>query len=58
MSSLVAQMGALEEMCYMIKLTLLPGKALEGFMETDAGWSGGEGLAMTPGCSEVSVCNY
>ena len=46
MSSLVAQMGALEEMCYMIKLTLLPGKALEGLTERDAGWSGGEGLGL------------
>ena len=46
MSSLVAQMGALEELCYLTNLTLLLGKALEGFMERDAGWSGGEGLGL------------
>ena len=41
MSSLVAQMGGLGELCSLRKLTVLPGKALEGFMETDTGWSGG-----------------
>ena len=33
MSSLVTQMGGLGELCFLRKVTVLPGKALEGFME-------------------------
>ena len=43
MSSLVAQMGGFGELCSLRKLTLLPAKALKGFMETDTGWSRGWG---------------
>ena len=34
MSSLVAQMGGLGELCSLRKLTLIPGIALEGIMDT------------------------
>ena len=60
MSSLVAQMGGLGELCSLRKLTLIPGIALEGIMETDTGWSGGcgDGLelsSLTPATSASLV---
>ena len=47
MSTLFDHMDGLGELHSLRKLTPLPGKVLEGFVETDAGWIGGGGWACT-----------
>lgn len=48
MSSLVDQMGHLGELCFLRKLTPLPGKALDRSVETDAvGVGVGDGLELS-----------
>ena len=46
MSSLVVQIDCFGELCGLRKLTFPPDKTLGGFMETHAGWSGGESMGL------------
>ena len=46
MSSPVVQIDCFGELCGLRKLTFPPDKTLGGFMETHAGWSGGESMGL------------